>query len=270
MRNICDDLTVGIPFHGGTDASQLEEAIESVLNQNLGATKCHLIQNGDVPENLLHIARKYEVSHASIIEQLFVAKRGLAAALNQSIKQCTTKYYARMDSDDIAMPQRFELQVKYLEAHDEVDILGGWAKEFSSNGGTDNAVLKKMPIDINEMRNWFHYRNPFIHSTIIFRREVFKRIGYYNETYLTDQDLELWGRAINANVQLANIPEILIYFRTDNVIGRRSQLSAVKRQAVARYSVSTYSLKNNLLKVAALTFRLMPRWIQKLGYKNLR
>ncbi|MBT3252861.1 MAG: glycosyltransferase [Candidatus Marinimicrobia bacterium] len=269
MKNFCKDLTVGIPYHWGSDPSQLIETLDSVIGQSLRAGCCHLIQNGNVSDQICEIVDGYTSKHAEF-KKIHVEKRGLAAALNTSLLQCTTRYYARMDSDDIALPQRFEKQISYLEAHEDVQILGGWAKEFSTSEGVANSVLKQMPVDQQEMQNWFHYRNPFIHSTIVFRTEVFKNIGYYDETYLTDQDLELWGRAINANVQLANIPEVLIYFRTDNVIGRRSQFSAIKRQAVARFSVTTYSLKYNLLKLAALTFRLMPRWIQKLGYKNLR
>ena len=269
MKNICKDLTVGIPFHSGSNPSQLVETLDSLLGQTLRAGCCHLIQNGDVSDELLEVIDGYANKYAEF-EKTYVEKKGLAAALNSSLSRCTTIYYARMDSDDIAMPQRFERQVNYLEAHGNVDILGGWAKEFSTSEGIEKAVLKRMPVEQQEMRNWFHYRNPFIHSTIVFRTKVFQNIGYYNESYLTDQDLELWGRAINANVKLANLPEVFIYFRTDNVIGRRSQFSAVKRQAVARYSVTTYSLKYNMLKIAALTFRLMPRWIQKLGYKNLR
>ncbi len=270
MKNICHDLTVGIPFHGGTKASQLEEAIQSILNQTLVAAKCHLIQNGTVPEKILLIAKGYEVSHPSEIEHIFVAKRGLAAALNQSIKQCTTRYYARMDSDDVALPHRFEMQIKYLEAHGDVNILGSWAKEFTSADGIEKALLKQMPTDPQEMKNWFHYRNPLIHSTVMFQTRVFDDIGYYDETYLTDQDLQLWGRAITNNETMANIPEALIYFRTDNIIGRRSHIKAVWRQAKARFSVRTWSIKYNFLKIGALSFRLMPEFVQRYGYKNFR
>lgn len=269
MHTTFKDLTVGIPFHSGSDPKQLIEALDSILNQTVRAGCCHLIQNGDVSPKLVEIVDNYVTKHPEF-ESIHVGKKGLAAALNASISKCTTTYYARMDSDDIALPGRFESQLKYLEAHNEVDILGGWAKEFSTEKGIECSVLKEMPTDPTEMRNWFHYRNPFIHSTVIFHKRVFDTIGFYDETYLTDQDLQLWGRAINADIMLANIPEVLIYFRTDNVIGRRSQYSAIKRQAIARYSVSTYSLKYNLLKIAALMFRLMPGWVQKLGYKNLR
>jgi len=145
----------------------------------------------------------------------------------------------------------------------------GGLKNFTSNG-IEKSVLKQMPIDPIEMRNWFHYRNPFIHSTVMFRRDVFHKLGYYDETFLTDQDLQLWGRAINAEVAIANVPQVLIYFRTDNVIGRRSRLDAVIRQAKARFSVKSPSLKYTFLKCSALLFRLLPKTIQYYGYRNFR
>jgi len=263
------ELTVGIPFHEGVDPIQLAEAIESILNQTFGAASCHLIQNGSVSPEVSELVESYVREH-SHVELIYVSKKGLAAALNQSINKSTTQFYARMDSDDIALPDRFEKQIHYLTEHPEVLVLGGWAKEFNSTSGVEAAVLKKVPTEPHVMHEWFHYRNPFIHPTIMFRTRLFETLGTYDETYLTDQDLQLWGRVINANVPIANIPEVLIYFRTDNVISRRSQLAAVRRQAVARYSVKAGSLKLKILKIAALSFRLMPNFIQSLGYRHLR
>lgn len=262
-------VTVGIPYHGSTKLSDLQDAVKSIQTQQIPVHKIHLVQDGDVDQELEAYVDKLAEEFDNIkISKL--KKSGLPAMLNHSIMDCETPYYARMDSDDISFPQRMQKQVEYLEQHPEISILGAWAKEFSSEGGIENSFIKRTPIEPKLMIEWVHFRNPFIHSTILFRLDVFKQIGMYNPAYKTDQDLELWGRAINASVGIANLPEPLIYFRTDNMLLKRSKLDAVFRQIKARYAVRTWSLRLNLFKVLALLFRLTPKIVRKAGYKYLR
>lgn len=262
-------LSVGIPYHSKTLANNLKEAIDSILNQSLIPEALLMIQNGDVPANLEMLVNDY-CEKNSIMQQIHVPELGLPAALNASILVAETDYYARMDSDDIAVTDRFEKQMDFLQRHDEIDILGSWAWEFSATSGTIKKRLKRMPTEPAKMREWFHYRNPFIHPTVIFKTESIKKLGLYNEGFKTDQDLELWGRAIKAGLGIANLSEPLLFFRTDNMLAKRSKIDAVMRQVRARYSLNTPSLKLNILKVLALIFRLTPRFIREAGYKYLR
>ncbi|MCF7807596.1 MAG: glycosyltransferase [Candidatus Marinimicrobia bacterium] len=264
-----NNITVGIPYHQGTQPEHLRQSIESVLNQTLLPKRLILIQNGDVSEAIRAVALSAS-SDLVKIDHLFVEAQGLPIALNESIRQTRTKYYARMDSDDIAMPERFALQYNFLESNPDISILGGWAREFSTEEGPAQGSLKEMPTDKNLMHEWFHYRNPFIHSTIMFRMSIFRELGYYDERFTTDQDLQLWGRAIKHGTGIANIPEALIYFRTDNMLAKRSRLDAVWRQIKARYAVWTPSIRLNILKIAALFFRLTPKSFRAMGYKYFR
>ena len=104
----------------------------------------------------------------------------------------------------------------------------------------------------------------------MFRVDVFKTIGYYNENLNSDQDLELWGRAIQSGIKIGNIQKPLLYFRTEGRQKRRSKFSAIKRQIIARYSYNTLSVKLNILKIVSILFRLLPEKIRLWGYKNIR
>jgi hypothetical protein len=176
-------------------------------------------------------------------------------------------YYARMDSDDIAYPQRIEKQVTYLEAHRDIDILGTWALEFEQDPVAHQGFLRQLPTEQSEIEAMFHYRNPFIHPAVMFRRSVFAKIGLYNANFL-DEDLELWSRAFQKRIKVANLPEPLLYYRFSGSIQRRAE--RVLYHAKARYQFNTWSPKLNALKLMSLGLKVMPFEIQEWAYKHLR
>ena len=263
------NITIGIPFYKKTNPLHLKAAIESIVNQTLEPKLIHLIQDGPINQNLKEIVQYYNKRHSNM-KILKLPKKGLPYALNQSILSSDTKYYGRMDSDDIAFKGRIEKQIKFLEKNDKVDILGAWAVEFEDENELEKGMVIKRTEDPDKIREYFHYMNPLIHPSVIFRLDVFKKIGLYNEKFYTDQDLELWSRALKKNVGISNIQEPLLYFRTDGRHNRRSKYSAILRQILARYSYNTISVKLNILKISAILFRLMPSCIKEWGYKNLR
>lgn len=263
-------VTVGIPFHAGIKAEHFQQALESILSQTLLPQQVHLIQDGPVAEELAGLARSYAAAYRFIQHLVIPVNSGLPYALNLSILGSGTRYYARMDADDISHPRRLQKQVVYLEQHPEIDILGTWALEFQQDPEGEAGVLKKMPLERTDIESFFHYRDPFIHPSVMFRREVFARIGLYDTRFRTNQDTELWARALKFKVGVANLPEALLYFRAEGVVKKRANLNSVYRLVKARYRYNTWSLKYNVLKVISLLFRLLPPRFQEWGYRNLR
>ncbi|HHX87774.1 MAG TPA: glycosyltransferase [Firmicutes bacterium] len=273
MTGLEDDrptVTVGIPFHAGIKAEHFRQAVESILSQSLLPQQVHLIQDGPVPEELAALARSYAADYHFVQHLVIPVNSGLPYALNRSILLTATRYYARMDADDICHPERLKKQVSYLEQHSEIEILGTWALEFKRDPGGEVGVLKKMPLDRAGIESFFHYRDPFVHPSVMFRREVFARIGLYDARFRTNQDTELWARALKFKVGVANLPEALLYFRAEGVVRKRANLDSVVRLVKARYRYNTWSLKYNFLKVISLLFRLLPSRMQEWGYRNLR
>jgi len=264
-----NSITVGIPFYNKTNVEYLDIAIMSVINQTAPADKIHLIQDGNIGSDLLNLINNY-IKKYNFIEHLSLPKKGLPHALNQSIKKTCTEFYARMDADDICIQNRFEEQLNYLNDNPKVEILGSWAYEFECDHLNESLYLNKTPKDKKNIENYFHYRNPLIHPSIMFRKKVFDKIGFYNEKFLTDQDLELWSRALRFNIKIYNIQKPLLYLRTEDRLKRRSHLSAIWRQIKIRYSYNTCSFKLNFLKLAAILLRILPIFISDWCYKNLR
>jgi glycosyltransferase involved in cell wall biosynthesis len=152
-------------------------------------------------------------STASIIFIKNKENLGLAKSLNIAAARARYYYIARMDADDICERDRFRLQLQYMDAHPEIDILGGNALLIDSDsieiGKTD------VPLDHDSIVKALAYRNPMIHPTIMMKREVLETLGGYDECLLKAQDLDLWHRAVRAGFRFANLSDYLIKYRVD-------------------------------------------------------
>jgi glycosyltransferase involved in cell wall biosynthesis len=132
---------------------------------------------------------------------------GLTASLNRAIAHSRGALIARMDADDLALPERFARQVAYLNAHPEVGLLGTAALEITPEGHVVGTVTP--PEEDALIRRVLIRRNPFVHSSIMARRQVIERAGGYDERLPVAQDYDLWMR-MAALTRLANLPEPLV------------------------------------------------------------
>jgi len=264
------DVTVGIPFYAGAKADHFRLAIDSILSQSLRPYEIHLIQDGPISNDLSALVTSYATSYDYVKHLLIPENSGLSYALNMSILYTSTPYYARMDADDISHPTRLEKQVTFLLENPAIDILGTWILEFKHDPTHEECFLRKLPTDPIQIRSTFHYRNPLAHPSVMFRRDVFAKIGLYNTKFTSEEDLELWARALSMGVGITNLPEALLYYRMTGVINRRSEFGKVLQQVIARYKYNTWSPKLNLLKILAILFRLAPYRVREWGYRNLR
>jgi glycosyltransferase involved in cell wall biosynthesis len=265
-----NSITLGIPFYSRTNSSYFDSAIKSVLDQTLQPDKIHLIQDGEVGEDLNKLVQKYINMYQNLIQLISLPKKGLPYALNQSIKQSQTEFYARMDSDDVLVNSRLKEQINFFNNNKDIEILGTWSFEFEKKYINESLYINKTPNNKNTIENYVHYRNPLVHPSVMFKMNVFNKIGYYNENLFTDQDLELWGRSLKQGIKISNIQKPLIYLRIENRGLRRSKFPAIKRQIIIRYSYNTSSLKLNVLKLAAIILRVLPIPISDWCYRNLR
>ena len=269
MTSETADITTGIPLYAADDPDHLRAAVDSVLKQTMQPETIHLVQDGPIPAPLAEVVVEYVESNDGVEHIMIPENQGLSYALNVSILQTQTKYYARMDADDICRAERLEKQVSFLESNPQIDILGTAALEFEEDPHTDDLVLKTMPVNQEEIQSFAHYRTPFIHPSVMFRTNVFAQIGLYEHRHLVE-DVALWMNALRKNIGVANLSEPLLYYRTSGVIDRRSTISRTLREGMIRLRYPTSSPKLNLLKLASIGFRLLPARMQKWGYRNLR
>lgn len=184
----------------------LQQAIESILQQSYDDFE-FLIYNDGSSDNTQSIINKYNDPRIILTNQKNI---GLTKTLNLAIKKARGKYIARMDADDIAEPNRFEKQILFLENNPDILLCGSQANIIDEKGNFQKKYT--VPLENKKIKKGILLHNPFIHSTIIFKKELIEKIGDYNENFKFAQDYELWTRVI-AKFKTANLPDCLLNYR---------------------------------------------------------
>ena len=191
-----------------------------------------LVVDGPIPTELELVVQRLQAAFKSADARsnaLTVVKLpvngGLTKALNVGLKHATGDLIARMDSDDIAAPNRFELQEKFLEEHPEVDIVGGSMQEFDDEHECLN--VRHYPLTHEEACKYIVKACPLAHPAVMMRKRMFDEGLQYDERYRMSQDIKLWYDAILAGYKIANLPDVCLYFRQQgDVFRRRSRVKA--------------------------------------------
>ena len=136
--------------------------------------------------------------------------RMLGRALPTGMKYCGGELIARMDTDDIARPERLELQAAYMAAHPEISACGGEIAEFEEEGKVIR--VKHMPETAGAIRRYGKFRNPLNHMTVMFRKEAVEQAGGYKHFPLLE-DYHLWSRMLAGGAQFGNLPAVLVEAR---------------------------------------------------------
>lgn len=184
----------------------LRDAVLSILNQTYKNFEFIIINDGS-RDQTLDILNSFVDARLKIIT---IKNQGLTKSLNYAIGIANGELIARIDADDIAEPEKLIVQVDYLNEHPEVVMCGTWAK-FIDNEGKELGEYK-VPVSYLEIKRNILFHNPFIHSSIMFRKNICDTIGVYNEKYRYAQDYELWGRIVS-KYEAVNLPQYLIKYR---------------------------------------------------------
>lgn len=188
----------------------VRKSIESILNQSY--RNLELIVVCDNPENvqLINILNEYNQKDSRVKLILNEVNLGLSKSLNRALEKVTGKYVARMDSDDIAIENRIELQIKYLKEK-KLDLIGSGVVCIDESG-KKISNMNSFPKSDKEVRKKIIHNNCLAHPTWVGRVEVFKdNKGYREIPYAEDYDFIL--RALDKGYKLGNINSILLKYR---------------------------------------------------------
>lgn len=192
--------------------SEVAYALDSVINQTLSPDQIVVVLDGPVSDELKKTVDKYAYEN-SIIDVVPLEKNvGLGKALSIGLTHCKYDYIARMDSDDFSLPDRFQKQVAYMEAHPDVDILGGQIAEYDSSM-TNELAVRKVPITMDEIAAKMKSRNGMNHVTVMFKKEAVLSAGNYQHCPYFE-DYYLWCRMIKAGYAFHNLDAVLVNVRT--------------------------------------------------------
>lgn len=200
----------------------LEKSVESIFRQTLTDWELIVIldtteEYGD--ERLFAVLKKFK--NDSRMRVVVNRGDGFVEALNTGLSVSRGKYIARMDGDDISLPNRLMLQVDSLEKL-EADFVGGWAYVIDEHGRTIGKLTP--PTDAKRIRRTIMLHNPFLHSAVIFKKSILKRSGLYNSALFGAEDYDLWLRLVSLGYKCINVPYFVIRLReTSNSVLRGGQ-----------------------------------------------
>ncbi len=190
----------------------VREAVESIsIKQTVQPDEVLVVVDGPVGEELANELRMLQKEIPTIRIEWCKENRGLGVALQYGTERVSHELVARMDSDDIAAPNRFELQLAAFEKDKELSIIGGQISEFID--APDNIVgMRQCPTDDDELRAYMKVRCGFNHMTVMFRKSEVLRVGNYQPWHY-NEDYYLWIRMVLADCRMANLPDTLVNVR---------------------------------------------------------
>lgn len=251
----------------------LKQAIASIQAQTLPTDDFVLVCDGPLNDALDAVIAKKQQEMGETLNVVRLAKNGgLGNALNEGIKNCKNELVARMDSDDIAYPDRCEKQIAVFHTHPEVSVCSGIVEEFTSN--PDVVDAKRVPPEAHEkIVEFAKKRNPFNHPCVMYKRSAVEAVGSYQDFYLLE-DYYLWLRMLMAGYQGYNIQEPLLYMRAgSDMYLRRAGWKYAKTQARLFGFMRDKKFISNGQYIKSCVIRsgsaLAPNWLRKLMFEKV-
>ncbi len=214
----------------------IREALESVLNQTY-RDFIFLIINDCSEDKSEEIILEYKDKRIRYYKN--PKNLGLARALNKGLEMIDTKYFIRMDSDDISVPHRFEVLVKYMESHPEIGVFSSGLKRF----GNDNSVWQ-FPEHDDDIKAYLLFGPSIAHAPSIIRTQVMKKNNiFYRDVYQHIEDYDLWYRLMKVT-KFANTKEVLYMYRvaTHNVTVMYSDTALERKKSIYRWVLESFGV----------------------------
>lgn len=275
-----EKVAVLLPVYVKDNPEYFKTTIEFICTQSYRNFKIFVGIDGPIEGQLEKQIHECEQS-----QQFFVCRfpenRGLACVLNDLIVEAEKQgfeYFARIDADDICVNTRFERQMRYLQEHPEVDVVGGAIEEIDDNS-VKNGKMVVYPLTHDDCRKFFRYRDPLAHPATFFRKSYFDKVAKYNgkvntwyrPEYRKNQDTMLWFDGFMSGCIFANLPDTVLNFRVaKDFYGRRNGWKRAKQMMRSRMEINKamkYDVSANLFALAMAIMTVSPTWLKKFLYK---
>jgi glycosyltransferase involved in cell wall biosynthesis len=218
-------------------------AMNSIIEQTIKPDEIVLTVDGPVTDAINEVINdfQHEINYLKVIR--LSKNKGHGIAHQIGVDNCSNQLIAIMDADDIAVPDRFEKQLRCFEQYPDIDILGGYISEFINN--IQNTVgLRIVPIEDKDIKKYLKWRCPMNHMTVMFKKDAVLKAGNYQDWYY-DEDSYLFCRMYLAGCVFKNIPEILCYVRVgSDMYKRRGGIKLFKSEI----KLMKFMLDNKIIK----------------------
>lgn len=251
----------------------LRECFESLLKQTVQANEWVIVKDGPLTDELESVLNEYENKYPYLIHYVnFENNQGLGLALRAGVPACSNEIIARMDTDDICVSNRFEIQLQEFMNDSSLDICGSHIKEFDKNISNILSV-RKVPLNNKEIIKYQKRRSAFNHMTVMYKKTSVINAGNYEHAPLMEDDM-LWTRMILAGCKFKNIDDYLVYARTGlDMIERRGGWLYYKKYKKSRkkvYELGFASYWDYMYTIIIqLIVALLPLKIRKVIFEKL-
>lgn len=207
-------VTVLMAVYNG--APYLSEAVDSILGQTFRDFEFVIIDDASTDDSVM-ILKDYGDQRIRLVRNDI--NMGLSASLNRGIELARGEYIARMDADDVSLPERLAMQTNFMDAHPLVDISGTWVEWFDG----DQSAIWTLPVDDDEIKCYLLFSPSVYHPTVMFRKRLFDDSSVrYSTAFAQAQDYELWSRLMDVCV-FSNLNSVLLRYRLhEQSVGRAS------------------------------------------------
>lgn len=266
------EFSVLLSVYSKERAIYFKQSLNSIFQQTVLPTEVILVEDGPLSNELYEVIGEYYIKCPELKIVSLTTNQGLGKALNEGLKHCSYDLVARMDSDDIAKPDRFKRQIQIFEEHPEMDVVGAWVDEFEEN--TSNIIsTRKLPEDCHDIYRFAQKRNPVNHPVVMFRKKSVLAVGGYQHFPLFE-DYYLWIRMLQSGAKFYNIQESLLYFRFSRDMFKRrggwkyaiDELRFQRQIRVMEFISFPQYMKNVLLR---FIIRVLPNTLRSELYKKL-
>ncbi len=268
------DYSVLMTVYKSENPEYFRLSLESMLNQTKPSNDIVVVKDGSVTESIQNVIDDCDKAYLDRIHQLQLKENvGLGLALNAGLEICQNELVARMDSDDISLPERCEKQIALFESDPELDIVGTQILEFIDD--PSNVVGKRsVPTKHEDILKFDKRRDPFNHPTVMYRKSKVMKYGPYGN-YRKNQDTDLWIKMLSNGCKCANTEEELLMFRFDEGTYRKRKTWLNTKSLISirwnAYRIHYCSFMDFLVvAIAQLGMFILPESFQKFIYGKLR
>ena len=269
-------LSVLMSIYYKEKVEYFNRAMESIWDeQTVKPNEIVLVQDGKLTEELYSAIDKWQEKIGNILTIVPLKKNvGLGSALKEGLKRCSGDFIARMDTDDISTPQRFEKQIEFLELNRDIDVVGTYIREIDEKGTVTRDIVK-YPLEHKELYLFFKKRDPLPHVTVMFRKSFFNKAGSYRSDLKMAEDTLLWYYGFQNGCKFANIEHIGVEVRQGKDFYKRrgdikKSIGLLKYRLFNINRKLNYGIKADLYAIAYFMISITPSFIKKLVYKILR
>lgn len=250
-------ISVIMPVHNSQ--KYISSAIESILNQTFKKFELIIINDAS-SDKTLDIIKVFlrKDSRVKLINN--DTRLDIAASLNKGISVAESNIIARMDADDISLPQRLELQYKIINSSKNIAVVG--ANIVILDTDENEIAVRNYPDSSKKLKGCLFKYSPFAHPVVCFRKNMFEEVGKYNPKYSPTEDLDLWFR-FGSRYTFESIPEPLLKYRLNEKSSSHISLKEVeilvfkiRLDAIIKYGYrpSLYDIIYNLFQFITLWF----------------